>query len=169
MRQTRINQFVFGLSQVVSPVLQTAARRWSATVRTSGPQPFPSSPLPSTTSLQLKPPSPSPWRPCSQATSQACRPAPAWAQGLGLGLEVQSGRTATTQLRKCTASRVLSSQRLLLLDWLGPRLLGATPRSASREHPAPGPAPPAPPALSQRTASPARFQPASAPCRPRPR
>lgn len=151
---------------MVSPVLQTAAQQWSATARTSGPRPFPSSPLPSTTSLQLKPPSPSPWRPCSQATSLACRPAPAWAQALGL--EVQSGRTATTQLRKSTASRVLSSQRLLLLDRLGPRLLGVTPRSDSREHPAPGPAPPAPPALSQRTASPAPFQPASAPCRPRP-
>lgn len=152
--------------QVVSRAPQTAVRRWSATARTRGPPPSPSSLSPSTTSSPPNPRSPSPCGPCSQATSLGCRPAPAPApgQGLGLTLEDRWGRTGKMQQKMCTDTRGLWLQQPLLLAQSGLRLLGATPRSGPRGRPAPGPAPPAPRAPSLRTASPARCQQASAPC-----
>lgn len=155
--------------QVVSPVLQTAAQRWYATVRTSGPPPFPSSPSPYTTSSPLNPHSPSPCFPCSLATSLVCRPAPAPAPALALvlALGVQWGRIVKMQLKMGTGTKGLWVQQHLLLAQFDRHLWGATPRFGSRGRPALEPALPAHPALSHHTAAPALFQQASAQCTPR--
>lgn len=143
-----------------SPVPPTAARRWSATGRTSGPPPSPSSPSPSTISLPPSPHSPSLCCLCSRATSLGCRPAPA----LVLTLGVRLGRTVKMQLKMCTDTRALWLQQPLLQAQFDLHLLEATPQFGSRGRPAPGPAPHAPRALSRHTAFPAHFQLALAPC-----
>lgn len=152
--------------QVVCPAPQTAARQWSATGRTSGPHPSPSSLSPSSTSLLLNPHSPSLCCHWSQATSLGCRPAPAPA--LDLTAEARWGRTAKMQLKTCTGTRAPWLQQPPLPAPFGLPLWGATPQSGSRGHPTPQPAQPARWVLAQHTASPARSQQALAQRTPHP-
>lgn len=142
--------------QVVPPAAATAGQRWCATARTSVRPRSPSSPSPSTTSSPPSRRSPSPSPRCSCPLPLGCRlaaaPPPARAPAPAR-VEVRLRRTAAKTRPKMPA-RVT---RRPLLSQSDPRLLEATPLSASRGRPAPLPAPPARPALRRRrTATPAR-------------